>query len=106
MKKHIEDFLESYVKKITAISADVDAIILFGSQARDTAKLSSDVDIAIISSKTLADVRGALREIAEDINDSITVNLFFSSYENLENPSDYFDTNYHIKREGVVLWQR
>ena len=106
MREHIKQYLKQYVEKFEALNiAGVEALILFGSQARDSATISSDIDIAVVVSEPL-DVRsrGLLRCLGDDINPHIETNLFFTTPEALESPQHHFDTNTHIKREGVALW--
>ena len=106
MREHIQQYLEQYIEKFEALNLDnVEALILFGSQARGSATISSDVDIAVVMREPL-DVksRGSLRCLGEDINPHIEVNLFFTTPEALDNSQHHFDTNTHIKKEGVMLW--
>jgi len=80
-------------------------VVLFGSEARGNATITSDVDIAIISDEPLT--AAERREFAEPLEaikfpecriiNTLTADL---STEN------FMDVNYHIKREGVVIYER
>lgn len=107
MRDYIKEYLKEYVDRFKELLLeDVEALILFGSQARDTATISSDIDIAVIMKKPLdAQSRGLLRCLSEDINPHIEVNLFFTTAEALKAPHHHFDTNTYIKEEGIILWE-
>ncbi|MCL1786964.1 MAG: nucleotidyltransferase domain-containing protein [Defluviitaleaceae bacterium] len=106
-KPHIQDFLQKFVTKFEQTGIDVSALILFGSQARDTATLSSDVDIAVVMKAPLSPChRGELRAIGEEINDAIETNLFFTTQEALDAATKIFDTNKYIREEGIILWPK
>ena len=48
MQNGVQNFLEAYKKRFTSLNITVDSLILFGSQAKGTAKVSSDIDIAVV----------------------------------------------------------
>ena len=106
MRDYIKKYLNDYVKEFEALNIDIHALILFGSQARGEATISSDVDIAVVMKEPLnSQERGTLRFLGEEIDEDIETNIYFTNIQALENPSHHFDTNTHIKREGIVLWQ-
>ncbi len=91
-------YVSTQAKKLSGIS-----IVLFGSQARGTAKITSDIDLAIISEVDLTmDKRLEIIEMLEDYPQPMNYQLFFTCVSNLDTDK-YFDANYHIKREGVLL---
>ena len=105
IKPHIQQFLTHYISKFQETNIDVDSLILFGSHARGTAILSSDIDIAVVMKHPLTSKeRGHLRSLGEEIDDMIDTNLFFTTRQALEAPTQTFDTNKYIKEEGIVLW--
>jgi len=107
MKPHIQSFLDEYVSKFEETGIHIDSLVLFGSQARGTAVLSSDIDIAVVMGAPLSSQeRGELRGIGEDIDFRINVDLFFTTRDALDKASGTFDTNKYIRDEGVVLWPR
>ena len=102
----VEDFLVKYIDEFCKLNIDVDSIILFGSQARGTAKISSDIDIAVVMNESLtARERGKLLCLGDEIDEHMVTNVFFTTRQALDKASDVFDTNTYIKEEGVVLWQ-
>jgi len=106
MRPEISDFLNEYIRRFKALNSNVDSLILFGSQARGTATIVSDIDIAVVTSGTLHPrTRGELMCLADEMDCQFDVNLFFTTRDNIENASEFFDTNSHIKKEGVILWQ-
>ena len=106
MREHVKEYLKKYVEKFEELNlANIEALVLFGSQARGSATISSDVDIAVVMGKPLdVESRGHLRCLGEEINPNIEANLFFTTRDALRSPNHHFDTNTHIKREGVILW--
>jgi len=107
MRPFIQDFLCKFVAKFEETGIHIDSLILFGSQAKGTAVLSSDVDIAVVMDAPLSSQqRGELRGLGEDIDFRINVDLFFTTRDALNKASGVFDTNKYIRDEGVVLWPR
>ena len=106
MRAEVAMFLNEYVKRFKALGIDIHSLILFGSQARDTATITSDIDIAVVMNHDLSSHdRGELLNLGDDIDMRYEVNLFFTQKKALENAVDCFDTNKYIREEGVVLWQ-
>ena len=104
-KLHIQEFLQKYVAKFEETGIHIDSLILFGSQAKGTAVLSSDVDIAVVMDTPLTSLqRGQLRGIGEEIDHRICVDLFFTTREALNAATGTFDTNKYIRDGGVVIW--
>jgi len=80
-------------------------IILFGSEARGEAVLTSDVDIALVSDIPLTvDERLEFTEIFQDEK--------FPEYRVINTLTDdlhsenIMNVNYHIKRDGLVIYAR
>ena len=107
MKPYIKEYLDKFVEQFKRLNFDIDSLILFGSQARGTANLSSDIDIAVVMDKHLSPrERGTLRGLGDEIDMRIELNLFFTTRQALNDATDIFNTNKYIRDEGVVLWQR
>lgn len=107
-RQEIQDVLGKYIPLLKNHSPLFKSAILFGSQARGEATIRSDIDIAIVmndSSPLTPRQRGDLIELSDDIDTTISINLFFTSTSLLDNAESIFDTNFHIKKEGVLLWQ-
>ena len=106
MRAEVQAFLDEYVNRFKTLGVNINALVLFGSQARDTATITSDIDIAVIMNDDLSAYdRGELLSLGDDIDMRYDVNLFFTNKSALENASGCFDTNKYIREEGVVLWQ-
>jgi len=108
MRQEITLFLKKYIDEFKLLDIKgVEAIILFGSQARGTARVSSDIDIAIVMEESLTPrLRGMLLSLGEDVDPRFEVNLFFTTQKALDSATKVLNTNTHIKKEGVVLWHQ
>jgi len=80
-------------------------IVLFGSEARGEAILTSDVDIALISDEPL--------NIAEKQEfNSIFNDQHFPEYRIINtltndlNTNNFMNVSYHIKKDGLVIYER
>ena len=105
MRAEVKNFLDEYLERFKKMDIGVNSLILFGSQARGTATISSDIDIAVVTDGELSlCARGELLSLGDEIDVRFAVNLFFTTKTALENATGDFDTNKYIKEEGVVLW--
>jgi len=85
----------------------VQKAFLFGSFARGDARLGSDVDIALVAREAWDfSGRSECREWLEGFDPHLKVNPFYTTLQKLDSTHDTFDANYHIMREGVLLWER
>jgi len=107
MRRDVSEFLEKYVAEFKNMGIkNVDSLVLFGSQARDTAKVSSDIDIAVVMSESLNSLeRGQLLSLGDDVDMRFETNLFFTTRKALNDAHRDLDTNKYIRDEGVILWQ-
>jgi len=106
VKSCVSTFLEAYKERFSLLGITVDALILFGSQAKGTAKISSDIDIAVVTHHPLSPYeRGKILSLSEEIDPRFETNLFFTTRTAIENGKGIFDTNKYIREEGVLLWQ-
>ena len=82
-------------------------IVLFGSYARGTARLGSDVDIALVADSPWEHVdRSEIRDVFDEYNPTVSCSLFYTTTDKLEATNDKFDANYWIRKEGILLWER
>jgi len=106
MRPDVEQYLNEYIKQFKQLDIKVNALVLFGSQARGTATISSDIDIAVVMEEHLTPLdRGKLLSLGDEVDMRFETNLFFTTRNAVENATGDFDTNKYIKEEGVVLWQ-
>ncbi|MCL2225376.1 MAG: nucleotidyltransferase domain-containing protein [Defluviitaleaceae bacterium] len=90
----------------TTHSDFVESIILFGSEARGAANLTSDVDIALVSSRQL-DMKerlSILSNVPQDLYNDVDVRIVCLRKGALET-TNRLDVGYSIKREGVVIYE-
>ena len=99
--------LKDYIAQHSGLFPDaLEKIIVFGSFAKGTARVGSDVDIALVSAINweIAD-KGIVRDALEDFAPDMHLSLFYTTIERLKADSPN-DANYWICKEGVVLWER
>jgi predicted nucleotidyltransferase len=84
----------------------IDAIILFGSEVRGAANLTSDVDIAVISQKALnmKERLSIFANVPQDLYCDVDVRIVCLRREALETENT-LDIGYSIKREGVKIYE-
>jgi predicted nucleotidyltransferase len=84
----------------------VESIILFGSEAKGSAKLTSDVDIAVVSSKPLnmKERLSILSQVPHDLYCDVDVRVVCLRRTSLDT-TNKLDIGYSIKREGVVIYE-
>jgi len=106
MRIEVSQFLDEYVRSFSNLNIDVNSLVLFGSQARNTATISSDIDIAVVMNEDLSHrCRGQLLSLGDEIDPRFDVNLFFTTKSALECATNGLDTNKNIREEGIILWQ-
>ena len=102
----IADALE---KNSADLPSAISQILVFGSHARGTATLRSDVDLAIVyaneSDENRKD-RAMLYYILDSVIPTIEIQLFGTTYEKIKNAKINQDANYGIKTEGRIVWER
>lgn len=99
--------LSKYIAKISKkFPLKLTRVILFGSFAKGTARVGSDVDIALVSreSWTFED-RITARNLFEDFECGAKLSFFYTT-ENGLNSDSKNDANYWIRTEGATLWNR
>jgi len=82
-------------------------IVLFGSEARGEANLFSDVDIAVVSDEPITQTQklSILDAVDEDVEVEVDYRLVSTRTKDLD--CDHFmNVNYHIKREGLVIYEK
>ena len=85
-------------------------IILFGSFARGTPHVGSDMDIALVAEEPW-DFTGKrqAREWFDGFDQTVDISLFYTTDEKIMSitaAGNQFDANYWIAKEGALLWQR
>jgi len=84
----------------------IKAIILFGSEARGEARLTSDVDIALISTKslTMKERLSILANVPQDLYCDVDVRITCLK-EAAMDTVNRLDVGYSVKKEGVIIYE-
>ena len=90
----------------TAHQPFVKAIMLFGSEARGEARLTSDVDLALISTEplTMKERLSILENVPQDLYCDVDVRVTGLKETSL-NTTNKLDVGYSVKREGVTIYE-
>ncbi|MCL1842235.1 MAG: nucleotidyltransferase domain-containing protein [Defluviitaleaceae bacterium] len=84
--------------------ANLSRVIIFGSFAKGTARVGSDVDIALVSPETWSfENRSLMREIFENYECGAKLSLFYTTENGLQS-DDKNNANFWIRTEGKILW--
>lgn len=79
------------------------SIILFGSCARNELRVSSDVDLLVITTEPLErSFRGEIASVLEEDIDHIKTDCIFYTQEQSDNSTRIFTQQ--IKNEGIILY--
>jgi hypothetical protein len=99
--------LSGYINEITAdFPAALTRVILFGSFAKGTARVGSDIDIALVSMESWSfENRSFVRHLFDDFDCGAKLSFFYTTESGLESDSKN-DANYWIRTEGTELWSR
>ena len=105
LRKRTKDFL-TYMSE-RPYNPKIEYIVLFGSEARGEAVLTSDVDIAVVSAAPLSRAERLSVDLADsDASfDDVNYRIIYTLLKDLDT-SDKMNVNYYIKREGVVIYAR
>jgi len=79
--------------------------VLFGSEARGESNLTSDVDIALVSDEPLTiSERLEFSEMLGDetLPDYRVINTLTDDLDT----NEFMNVNYHIKKDGLVIYER
>ena len=86
------------------LNAKIRYVVLFGSEARGEATLSSDVDLALVSDEPLT---RAERLEFKRLVDGVSYPEFNVTCTRTEwlDTEKVLDVNYHIRRDGLVIYE-
>ncbi|GHU62107.1 hypothetical protein AGMMS49983_02960 [Clostridia bacterium] len=100
-KRELEEKLNRYSKEVIGYIAPI-AIILYGSQAKGTSTIDSDIDVAIIVEKITGDIlkiEADLFGLGVEIDSRIEPVLF----EDGNDPSGFLR---HVRNTGRVIYEK
>ena len=99
--------LTDYVnEKTDAFPKALARVILFGSFAKGTARVGSDIDIALVSRESWSfEDRSFVRNLFDDFDCGAKLSFFYTTEEGLKSDCKN-DANYWIRTEGAELWSR
>lgn len=82
---------------------ELEAIILFGSCARNKIRLTSDIDLLVITTTPLSRItRGEIASDLEDAFDAVKTDVIFYTREQYDYSSRIFTEQ--VKTEGICLY--
>lgn len=79
--KPLKEVAEDYAEKISEKHEEIESVILFGSVARETPKISSDIDVLVILDEENDKTREEIIAKSESFNKKYNVNLSTTFYE-------------------------
>lgn len=83
-------------------------IVVFGSHARGTATLRSDIDLALIydnESEETKNDRALIYNLLSDAVPLVEITLFGTTFDKIAKAIEPTTANYGIRKEGVVIWE-
>ena len=112
VKPITHEVLEKLTKKIAEIQTQfpqgLAQIILFGSHAKNQAKLSSDVDIALVFTSQKAqkiEDKPYIEDLFFNTFEYLKMDFFCTTLEKLSQTHKKTDANFNIRQEGRLLWK-
>lgn len=98
------DYVKNRISSIieyTVQYSQIDTIALFGSYARGTYTMGSDLDILILSENTLdRECRGDIASYCDELN----ADAIFYTHKQLQNSSSIFTRE--LRRDSILLWRQ
>ena len=83
-------------------------IIVFGSHARGTATLRSDIDLALVYANENDEAksdRAQMHSLLSDILPLTEITLFGTTFNKISNANEPKTANFGIREEGRVIWE-
>lgn len=108
-KKELADVLKEMSMRLTHLyKEDLKAVVIYGSYARGTETIDSDIDVALMINKTIKERRNLMVEIVSEyellIGKTISViEIEENKYHKWEDIMPFYK---NVKREGIILWKK
>ncbi|MCM1172521.1 MAG: nucleotidyltransferase domain-containing protein [Clostridium sp.] len=97
----VKEKLEFLIDKIVSTTDSVIKVVLFGSYARCDYKVTSDLDLLVVTTEKLAQgTRGELSSVFDDCN----ADVIFYTEEQLEQSTCMLVNE--IRKDGILLWKK
>lgn len=103
MRFEAKQVLEA-LKPVFAEDPNIKRVYLFGSQARDSATISSDIDIAIVSENPSLIDRSSLLCAVDEFDTKC--DFVYTTQDLIDNANRELDINYSIREEGILVWTK
>lgn len=105
--ENLQEVFEKMIPGFRTIFGNVlERIILYGSVARETQTVESDVDIAVIVRKYTEDMHDKMIDLTVDLeleyNKVLSVLLI--DYDNFREWEDVLPFYKNMKKDGIMLW--
>jgi len=99
--------LKNFVASVShQLPENLDKIIVFGSYARGEARVSSDLDLALVSDGTGIVDKWAVADVLEDFDKYLKISFFCTNQTKIDTEQHKFNANYWIREEGKLLWEK
>lgn len=99
--------LKKFVESVShQLPDNLDKIIVFGSYARGEAKVSSDLDLALVSDGTGMVDKWAVADVLDNFNECLKMSFFCTNQEKIDSEQHKLNANYWIREEGELIWVR
>lgn len=104
-KRYKESIIEAIDIILSFKIIDLRKIILFGSCARLDITVASDIDLLIVTDKSIRDriIKSELRSRGEELSTEIVADMVFATTEMIK--SSEMKLFEFIRDEGIVLWK-
>ena len=108
-KKELAGILKEMSARLMLLyKEDLKAVVIYGSYARGTETIDSDIDIALMVRQTIKERRNLMIEIVSEyellIGKTISaIEIEESKYDKWEDVVPFYR---NVKKEGIVLWKK
>lgn len=105
--ENLQEVFEKMIPGFQTIFGNVlEKVILYGSVARGTQTMESDVDIAVIVRKYTEDMHDKMIELTVDMESKYNkvLSVLLIDYDNFREWEDVLPFYKNMKKDGIMLW--
>ena len=105
--ENLQEVFEKMIPGFQTIFGNVlERIILYGSVARGTQTVESDVDIAVIVRKYTEDMHDKMIDLTVDLEleYNMVLSVLLIDYDNFREWEDVLPFYKNMKKDGIMLW--